>query len=151
MTWTNRISKIIGICFRKCNEFRLTPLHFRFEMGIIICILSCLSSKLEDIFQFFRLWFNKLKTCHTSYIIRLRTDYDTNITCLQTHTKSELKLFLSPKFQIQEVVSESLVLDQPELVIQSETEAVEDKFENLVDQAEQKITEGKSIVFKVLE
>ena len=40
------------------------------------------------------------------------------------------------------------MLDQPELVIQSETEAVEDKFENLVDQAEQKITEGKSIVFK---
>ena len=62
-----------------------------------------------------------------------------------------MKWFLSPKFQIQEVVSESLVLDQPELVIQSETEAVEDKFENLVDQAEQKITEGKSIVFKVLE
>ena len=58
-----------------------------------------------------------------------------------------MKLFLSPKFQIQEVVSESLVLDKPELVIQSETEAVEDKFENLVDQAEQKITEGKSIVF----
>ena len=39
------------------------------------------------------------------------------------------------------------MLEKPELVIQSETEAVEDKFGNLVDQAEQKITEGKSIVF----
>ena len=42
------------------------------------------------------------------------------------------------------------MLDKPELVIQSETEAVEDKFENLIDQAEQKITEGKSMAFQLV-